>query len=74
MSAVIFLDSGPLGVLVNPNNHVTPVAMRNWLDALLAAGRRVILPEIADYEVRRELIRRGTPNPPPGSPSTSASR
>jgi predicted nucleic acid-binding protein len=24
---------------------------------LLAAGRRVILPEIADYEVRRELIR-----------------
>jgi hypothetical protein len=27
--------------------------------ALLAAGHRVIIPEIADYEVRRELLRAG---------------
>jgi len=34
-----------------------PVAARQWLTDLLTAGRRVVLPEIADYEVRRELIR-----------------
>src|SRR5262245_53219407 len=28
-----------------------------WLDSLLTAGVRVVLPEIADYEVRRELLR-----------------
>jgi predicted nucleic acid-binding protein len=33
------------------------MACRQWIDDLLAAGRRVIVPEIADYEVRRELIR-----------------
>jgi predicted nucleic acid-binding protein len=32
-----------------------------WVQDLLPAGRRVILPEIADYEVRRELIRRNSP-------------
>jgi hypothetical protein len=30
-----------------------------WLDSLRAAGVVVIVPEIADYEVRRELIRAG---------------
>ena len=30
-----------------------------WLAGLLRGGVRVILPEIADYEVRRELIRAG---------------
>jgi predicted nucleic acid-binding protein len=28
-----------------------------WLKSLLAAGTQVIVPEIADYEVRRELLR-----------------
>ena len=51
------LDSGPLGLLCNPNHSPQPVACRAWLAALRAAGRRVVLPEIADYEVRRELIR-----------------
>jgi hypothetical protein len=27
------------------------------MQALAAAGRRVIIPEITDYEVRRELVR-----------------
>ncbi|MEG4221674.1 nucleic acid-binding protein [Microcoleus sp. Pol12A6] len=30
-----------------------------WLDSLLQNGEMVLLPEIADYEVRRELIRAG---------------
>src|SRR5438105_3269822 len=35
------------------------MACAQWLQALVAGGRRVILPEIADYEVRRELLRAG---------------
>ncbi len=57
MNDAVLLDSGPLGVLCNPNNHAQTVAIRLWVTALLAAGRRVIIPEIADYEVRREFLR-----------------
>jgi predicted nucleic acid-binding protein len=56
LSAVV-LDAGPLGLLTNPNHSPQPIACRAWLATLRAAGRRVILPEITDYEVRRELIR-----------------
>src|SRR5207248_1239146 len=53
MSAAVILDAGPVGLLTNPNNAAVPVAIRRWLANLIAAGRRVILPEIADFEVRR---------------------
>ena len=33
------------------------IACRRWVNDLLNAGRRVILPEAADYELRRELLR-----------------
>jgi hypothetical protein len=55
--SAIVLDAGPLGLLTNPNNSPQPQACRAWLASLRAAGRRVIVPEVADYEVRRELIR-----------------
>lgn len=32
-------------------------ACQQWLRRLLERGRRIVIPEIADYEVRRELIR-----------------
>lgn len=32
---------------------------RRWVADLVAGGCRVIVPEIADYEVRRELVRGG---------------
>ena len=51
------LDAGPLGLLTNPNPRPQVIACRAWLSSLRAAGRRVPVPEIADYEVRRELIR-----------------
>ena len=57
MKDVVFLDTGPLGFLTNPSSKPLPVAIRQWLTNLLRAGRRVILPEIADYEIRREFIR-----------------
>jgi predicted nucleic acid-binding protein len=33
------------------------VACAQWLQTLITSGSRVIIPEIADYEVRRELLR-----------------
>ncbi len=35
------------------------VAITNWTTALLAAGHIIYVPEVVDYEVRRELIRAG---------------
>jgi predicted nucleic acid-binding protein len=57
VSAVIVLDSTPIGILCHPRNPPHAAACRQWLAALQSAGRRVILPEIADYETRRELLR-----------------
>jgi hypothetical protein len=54
---VVVLDSTPLGLLADPRQRPNPVACRHWALALLAAGHRVIMPEIADYEIRRELLR-----------------
>jgi predicted nucleic acid-binding protein len=47
------LDAGPLGKIAHPrpNQEVT-----EWLTQLLDAGVLVILPEIADYEIRRSLL------------------
>jgi len=61
VSAVVLLDAGPLGLLSNPNRRGQTVACRQWLQALVAARRRVFVPEIADYEVRRELLRANQP-------------
>jgi predicted nucleic acid-binding protein len=57
VTRVVVLDSSPLGLLSNPNHPPEVVACRAWAAALQAAGHRLIIPEIADYEVRRELIR-----------------
>jgi predicted nucleic acid-binding protein len=59
MSRLIILDSGPLGMVTNPKAKDDTLACQEWLKALLQRGERVIIPEIADYEVRRELIRAG---------------
>ena len=57
MSQVVLLDTGPLGLVTNPRRSPQSVACAQWLQALVAHGIRVIVPEIADYEVRRELLR-----------------
>jgi len=56
---LVFLDSGPLGLLTNARGKPGPDQCRRWAQALLSAGVRIFVPEIADYEVRRELIRAG---------------
>jgi predicted nucleic acid-binding protein len=57
MSRIIVLDSGPLGMVTNPKAKGIPLACQMWLKSLLERGERVVIPEIADYEVRRELLR-----------------
>jgi predicted nucleic acid-binding protein len=59
MNRVILLDSGPLGMVTNPKAKGIPLACQLWLKSLLRRGERVAIPEIADYEVRRELLRAG---------------
>ena len=56
MSAAIVLDSGPLSLLSQPRRLPNPQKCKQWAKSLLAVGRRIIVPEIADYELRRELI------------------
>ena len=58
--ATVLLDSGPVGLLTHPHNPPPVVACRQWVARLQVAGWRVILPEITDYEVRRELLLRGS--------------
>lgn len=53
----IVLDTGPIGLITNPKLSSYGIACNQWLQAHLNAGNRVIIPEIADYEVRRELLR-----------------
>jgi predicted nucleic acid-binding protein len=57
VSRVVLLDAGPLGLVTNPRRSPSAISCAGWLQTLVAAGTRVIVPEIADYEVRRELIR-----------------
>lgn len=59
MSRIVLLDSGPLGLITNPRPHPEAQASKKWLATLLAEGVRILVPEIADYEVRRELLRAG---------------
>jgi predicted nucleic acid-binding protein len=56
---VVVLDAGPLGYAANPHYSPISAACSQWVEDLLNAGHRVVLPEIADYEVRRELLRAG---------------
>lgn len=54
---IVLLDSGPLGILSNPNSSPENLKCRDWAERLTDKGYRLVVPEIADYEVRRELLR-----------------
>jgi toxin FitB len=58
MSRVVLLDAGPLGMVSHP--RVDPV-VSEWLARLLWRKTVVCIPEIADCEVRRELVRANKP-------------
>lgn len=59
MTQVIFLDTGILGLVSNPKATPQSHECKLWLNSLETNDNIAIIPEIADYEVRRELIRAG---------------
>ena len=59
MSRAVLLDAAPLGLLAAPPRKPAARACAVWLAGLMNVGTRIIVPEITDYEVRRELIRAG---------------
>jgi hypothetical protein len=59
MREIVLLDSGPLGLACRRPGSPGANQSRMWIDGLLARGVYVVVPEIADYEVRRELTRIG---------------
>jgi predicted nucleic acid-binding protein len=62
VSRVVLFDAGPIGLLTNPKRSPENDACARWLQTLANANVRIIVPEIADYEVRRELIRANKTN------------
>ena len=58
MGGTVLLDAGPLGLVTHPRVEQNREAAL-WLRGLLSAGVPVLVPEISDYEIRRELLRAG---------------
>jgi predicted nucleic acid-binding protein len=46
-------------MITNPKSSPENEACKNWLASLAYNGVEIVIPEIADYEVRRELLRAG---------------
>jgi predicted nucleic acid-binding protein len=59
VSRLIFLDSGPLSLLVHRAGDPAADAARLWGAQRISAGDQLFVPEIVDYELRRELVRAG---------------
>ena len=56
----VLLDANPLSLLTQPPGKSQEVIdCQAWLMAMRRAGATVYLPEITDYELRRELLRAG---------------
>ena len=57
MSQILFLDSGPLGLLTHPQRTAEVIGIAEWLARAILAGSQVIVPAIVYYELKRELLR-----------------
>ncbi|WP_165229354.1 type II toxin-antitoxin system VapC family toxin [Aquisphaera insulae] len=57
MTRFVVLDAGPLGLACRAPGIPIADQCRQWLKDLGSASVLIVAPEIADYEVRRELIR-----------------
>ncbi len=53
----ILLDSYPLGLVSMPIPSTAAAPVGNWTADCLAAGHKIYIPEVIDYELRRELLR-----------------
>ena len=54
--AIVFLDTGIIGLVTSPRKQGQAYACEQWLFGLLARGVNIVSSEICDYEVRRNLI------------------
>jgi predicted nucleic acid-binding protein len=57
MSALIVLDTGVLGMVTNPQASPEVNECNQWLESLVRKEKYIVVSEIADYEIRRELLR-----------------
>ena len=56
MTERIALDTGPLGMATHPRTNRSAA---EWLRSMLESDVEVLIPEIADYELRRQYILKG---------------
>jgi predicted nucleic acid-binding protein len=56
---VYILDSGPFGLATHPKFSKDSAKFKAWLGSTLVSGARVVVPEVIEFEVRRELVRAG---------------
>jgi predicted nucleic acid-binding protein len=59
MTLIVALDASPVSLLTQRKGVADADACRAWAESMVAAGASLVLPGIADYEVRRELLRAG---------------
>ena len=59
MARYLVLDTGPLGLATKRPDRPDTIACVARLERLIVAGWSLVLPEIADYELRRQLILNG---------------
>ena len=59
MMLLAVLDTSPLGLITHPRGGEDARECKAWLEKLLESGAHAVVPAIADYELRRELIRSG---------------
>jgi predicted nucleic acid-binding protein len=59
LARFILLDTTPLGLASQRRGIPEVDNCHAWLTALGQAGAQIVVPEIADYEIRRELERLG---------------
>ena len=57
MAERLLLDATPLSLLCQRHTLPVVVEIRTWLAEEVRQGNTIYVPEIADYEVRRELLR-----------------
>ncbi len=57
MNTFVLLDTGVLGLLTNSKAALAGDQCSQWLVDISWKGFEIRVPEIADYEIRRELLR-----------------
>jgi predicted nucleic acid-binding protein len=57
VSQIVFLDSGPLGLITHPQRSAEVIGVSEWVSRCLLRGCRMVVPAIVYYELKRELLR-----------------